>query len=72
MAGTRKIKSGILGNRTAMPRLEENELGYRRDEKALYIGTSNGNVKLGAKDYEDRIEALETKIAELEASVKNT
>lgn len=67
MATTIKIKSGTLGNRTAMPKLEVDELGYRRDEEALYIGTSDGNVKLGAKNYEgyeDRIKKLEIKIVE--------
>ncbi len=72
MATTIKIKSGELGNRRAMPLLKENELGYMKDKKALYIGTSSGNVKLGAADYEARIKALETKIAELEASITNT
>ena len=46
-----QVKSGVLGDRTEMPDLVENELGYRKDEKALYIGTSSGNVRLcGADD----------------------
>ena len=46
-----QIKSGVVGDRTEMPSLEENEFGYRRDEQALYIGTAEGNVRLcGAKD----------------------
>ena len=36
-----------------MPTLPENELGYQTEEKALYIGTSNDNVRLcGAGDPE--------------------
>lgn len=56
MADSVKIKSGALGDRSQMPKLaydETNgsELGFRTDEKALYIGTKEGNVRLcGAGD----------------------
>ena len=50
MADTVKIKSGALGGRETMPRLEENELGYRTDEKSLYIGSANGNERLCGVD----------------------
>ena len=46
MADSITIKSGSLGSRDEMPKLTANELGYRTDEKALYIGTTGGNVKL--------------------------
>lgn len=63
MADVITIKSGALGDRTKMPNLNENELGYRTDEKALYIGTKDGNVRLcGADDIQNiiaRLEALE-------------
>ena len=47
MADLIKIKGGN-GN---VPELQDKELGYRKDEKALYIGTDNGNMRLcGAND----------------------
>lgn len=36
----------IKGGKGDVPQLQDKELGYSRDEKALYIGTANGNVKL--------------------------
>lgn len=76
MADLIKIKAGS----GEVPRLAERELGYRIDEKALYIGTSNGNVKicdaktltqiqgLASKTYVDGlIEEINTKIAEINA-----
>lgn len=53
MADLIKVKSGALGNRGTMPRLDKDELGYRTDEKALYIGTDAGNMRLcGVNDVE--------------------
>lgn len=57
MADKITIKSGALGGRTAMPNLNTDELGYRTDEKALYIGTENGNVKLCDAEMEQRLKA---------------
>lgn len=46
-----KIKSGALGNRAEMPKLADDELGYIKDKKELYIGASGENVRLcGADD----------------------
>ena len=63
MADLIKIKCGALGERDTMPKLNEGELGFRTDEKALYIGTSNGNVRLcGVDDIPNitaRLEELE-------------
>lgn len=68
MADTIKIKSGALGDRTVMPKLVENELGYQTNEKALYIGTSSGNVRLcGADDISDLNKRIDDIIARLEA-----
>lgn len=53
------IKSGALGDREEMPSLAIGELGYRTDEKALYIGTTEGNVKLCEAGLIDRVAALE-------------
>ena len=46
MADTIQIKAGKKGDREAMPALADRELAYEQDEKALYIGTPDGNVKL--------------------------
>lgn len=56
-----KIKSGALGNRAEMPKLAEDELGYRKDTKELYIGASGANVRLCGAGDEERIKALENK-----------
>ena len=47
MSDTIRIKGG-KGN---VPRLEDRELAYHKDEKALYIGTEDGNVSLGGSFY---------------------
>lgn len=41
MQDTIKIKAGTSGNK-----LEPREIAYHTEEKALYIGTAEGNVKL--------------------------
>lgn len=46
MNDTIKIKGGI----GETPELQDRELGYNREEKALYIGTPDGNVKLCSAD----------------------
>lgn len=41
----------IKGGSGKTPTLQDKELGYNRDEKALYIGTPSGNERLcGAED----------------------
>ena len=66
MADLIKIKGGS----GEVPELEDKELGYSRDEKALYIGTKNGNVKLcGADDVatlQGLIEGLKARVEALE------
>lgn len=65
------IKSGALGDRQAMPKLSTDELGYRTDEEALYIGTEQGNKRLcGANDKADiiaQIDVLSNCIEEITA-----
>lgn len=46
------------GNKNGLPTLTDREPAYVRDEKALYIGTPNGNVKIGA-ELESKVNALE-------------
>ncbi len=54
----------IKGGSGNVPTLQDRELGYSKDGKALYIGTSNGNVRLcGADD----IGALNTLINNITA-----
>ena len=40
------VKSGALGTRKEMPKLNEGEFGYRTDTNELYIGTNEGNKRL--------------------------
>ena len=59
-----KIKGGT-GN---VPALQDREMAYSKDDKALYIGTNgtaNGNVKLCDANWEARIQELEEKIQAL-------
>lgn len=57
MADSLQIRGG---NKSTMPTLQDREPGYCKDEKALYMGTSGGNVKLCGADDPARITALET------------
>lgn len=60
MADSLQIRGG---NKATMPVLQIREIAYCKDEKALYIGTSGGNVKLCDADDPGRITALETTTA---------
>lgn len=63
MADLFKIKGGT----GAVPTLQDREIGYSKDEKALYIGTANGNVRLcGADD----ISGLQTLINDINIRLK--
>lgn len=70
MADLITIKSGALGDRNTMPKLSVDELGYRTDEKALYIGTESGNERLcgvnDIKELNNRIEEIITRLEALE------
>ena len=44
-------KIRIRGGVGYVPKLDDRELAYRKDEKALYIGTEDGNVGLGGSFY---------------------
>lgn len=74
------IKSGAKGNREKMPTLRYDrelgcEMGYCSDEKALYIGTSNGNERLcGVGDYlalYAMVESLQAQLDEIKAQVSS-
>ena len=58
MADLIKIKGGS-GD---VPTLQDRELAYRRDEKALYIGTKDGNVRLCGIDELVKIADIYAKI----------
>lgn len=73
-----RIRSGTLNGRTAMPKLKHaeiingekrgSEIGFQEDEKALYIGTSGGNVRLcGANDISELRQLIDDIITRLEA-----
>lgn len=66
MADTIRLKAG---NKADMPDLADREPGYVRDEQALYIGTPEGNVKLGAGS-EGKVKVLEEKVKILEEKAK--
>lgn len=56
----------IKGGRGNVPILQDREMGYSKDEEALYIGTEGGNIRLvGAKDKS----VLQAKITVLEEAV---
>ena len=64
----------IKGGNGNVPTLQDRELAYRKDEKALYIGTESGNVRLcGAEDVTNidalnaSIEAINTLLADITA-----
>lgn len=73
MDDTIYIKSGVKGNRSEMPELAYDqkkgcELGYDRDERALYIGTESGNARLcGVNDMSDLITRIDAINAEIES-----
>lgn len=74
MADTIQLRAG---NKANMPSLAERELAYVKDEKALYVGTPEGNVKadggLGAKQTELETKQTEqaTKLTEMETKLKD-
>lgn len=45
MAGSIRLRAGLLAG---MPPLADREPAYVRDQRALYIGTPEGNVRLTA------------------------
>jgi hypothetical protein len=55
MADLIKIKGGS----GEVPKLQERELAYSKDNKSLYIGTEGGNEKVGDVAWEQRIANLE-------------
>lgn len=52
----------IKGGSGEVPELKDRELAYSRDERALYIGTANGNVRLCGVDELVKITNICTKI----------
>lgn len=56
------IKSGALGDREAMPKLNKYELGYITDKKELYIGAGDKNVRLCGEEDAARLDVLNTKL----------
>ena len=65
MADLIKIKGGN-GN---VPDLQDRELGYSRDEKALYIGTEDGNVRLGGSGDIVKVNALTARVTAIEGNL---
>lgn len=67
MADTIQIRAG---KKAGMPTLAVRELGYVTDEKALYIGTANGNVKLCDADLEGTVTTQGSDISTLKNTVQ--
>lgn len=67
MADTIQIRAG---KKAGMPTLAVRELGYVTDEKALYIGTASGNVKLCDADLEGTVTTQGNDISTLKNTVQ--
>ena len=66
MADSIRIKGGT----GSVPKLEDRELGYSKDEKALYIGTKDGNVRLCGADDIDTVKAyIDGLVAQINARI---
>jgi len=63
----------IKGGNGDVPALQDRELAFRKDEKALYIGSGSTNVRLcGAGDIDALNARIEEIIARLEALEPST
>lgn len=58
------------GKKAGMPNLSDREPAFVRDEKALYIGTPDGNLKLCEAGTIDKVAELEEDLAVLEETVE--
>ena len=67
MADLIRIKGGS-GN---VPILQDREIAYSRDEKALYIGTDDGNVRLGGENDVAMIMELQATIQSLSLVIES-
>lgn len=59
----------IKGGSGDVPILQDRELGYKKDEKALYIGTGSENVRLCGKEDVERVNTLITSINGLQETL---
>ena len=63
----------IKGGNGNVPNLQDREMAYRKDEKALYIGTTSGNVKLCDAELEQRLrDYIDGLVADINARIDNT
>ena len=60
----------IKGGSGDVPTLKDRELAYRKDTKALYIGTGNGNVRLCGEEDAAKIEAMIKTIEDITARLE--
>jgi hypothetical protein len=61
----------IKGGNGDVPTLQDRELAYRKDEKALYIGTGKENERLCGADDIKTIKSIENEINTLKQSIDN-
>ena len=59
----------IKGGNGAVPTLQDRELAYRKDEKALYIGTNGVNVRLCGEGDAVKIDTILTAISEINTKI---
>lgn len=75
MADTIQIRGG---SKAGIPALADRELGWCNDSKELFIGTADGNVKIGdaavfqkVMDLETGLQTVNTTVGKLETALGN-
>lgn len=59
----------IKGGSGNVPALQDRELAYSKSEKALYIGTESGNIKLCGPGDESQTEMIIAEIARINEAI---
>ena len=63
----------IKGGSGDVPKLDDRELGYKKDKEELYIGTDGGNIRLcGAKDKKELKDYIDAYITTINAKFDAT
>lgn len=60
----------IKGGSGDVPTLQNRELAYRKDEKALYIGTGDKNVRLCGTEDAVKIDDINIVLSSLNAKIE--
>ena len=59
----------IKGGNGSVPTLQDREIAYSKTEKALYIGTTSGNIRLCGVTDAENISTLLTSLEGLQAEI---